>query len=100
MPETSTTQVPRRTEPVKLASWKEKFSNKQLERERQADRINQQRARQRSRQTVAELESKINILLEGSDGPVVRKLLDKDAALKAKFDHCRMRLGSISLEVT
>ncbi|GKZ26813.1 hypothetical protein AbraCBS73388_003200, partial [Aspergillus brasiliensis] len=46
-------------------TWKSKFTDEQLERKRQVDRITQRRTRQKSKQVAAQLQEKMKMLSSG-----------------------------------
>ncbi|KAJ5350810.1 hypothetical protein N7541_008537 [Penicillium brevicompactum] len=67
-------------------SWKAKFSDKQLERKRQLDRINQRRTRQQSKQSTALLKDKVDLLMQGDHKTLLERMMAENEAMRAKLN--------------
>ncbi|RSL82688.1 hypothetical protein CEP51_005005 [Fusarium floridanum] len=75
--------------------WKDRFTDEQLQRKRAADRLGHKKSRQRSKQTVAELEQRLRMVLEGERGTLITQLLEENAALRHKLNFYQCRLETI-----
>jgi len=66
-------------------SWKDKYSQKQLEKKRWLDRRHRKKARQQSKLTAAELEEQLQLVLTGEQGTLIRRLREENARLQARL---------------
>lgn len=74
-------------------NWKSKLNQKQLEKKRLTDRINQRRAREQTRRTLCELEDRIKLLSDGNYDALEKQLVTENARLRHSLDqyHSRVR---------
>lgn len=79
------------------SNWKDRFSQKQLERKRLGDRLGQRRIRRHTKRAVVELEEKLNLLLERQDNLLIDKLMKENTALRASLDNYQAKMKSILL---
>ncbi|KAJ3546555.1 hypothetical protein NM208_g1947 [Fusarium decemcellulare] len=75
--------------------WKERYTEKQLEKKRLVDRQNQQRLRKESKRSAADLEERLKLSVQGEYATLIRHLLDENARLRSTISHYRSRLGDI-----
>ncbi|KAK1146782.1 hypothetical protein N8T08_002543 [Aspergillus melleus] len=87
---TTTTTTKGSSEAGGNQTWKSKFTDKQLERKRQVDRISHRRTRQNSKQVVAHLQEKMNLLSSGDH----KGLLEYEG-LTSKLNLFQNRLNQI-----
>lgn len=76
-------------------SWKDRYTEKQLEKKRLADRLSQQKLRRESKRAVAELEQRLQLSIRGENAALIRQLLDENARLHSAISHYRSRLEDI-----
>ncbi|KAH8430910.1 uncharacterized protein LDX57_008574 [Aspergillus melleus] len=92
-PRTSTTKGPSGADGK--PTWKSKFTDKQLERKRQVDRISQRRTRQNSKQVAAQLQEKMNLLSSGDHKGLLEQMLAENEGLTSKLNLFQNRLDQI-----
>lgn len=76
-------------------TWKSKFTDEQLERKRQVDRITQRRTRQKSKQVVAQLQEKKNMLSSGDHKGLLERMMAENEDLTSKLKDFQARLDQI-----
>ena len=84
-----------RFQPAARSSWRDRFSQEQLEKKRVVDRLGQRKARRQSKQTVAALEERVRQLLAGEQNNLVQTLMDENAALRAELSRYKGMLEAI-----
>ncbi|KIX08848.1 uncharacterized protein Z518_03505 [Rhinocladiella mackenziei CBS 650.93] len=85
------------SEPSNGCNWKAKFTKKQLERKRLVDRVGQKRTRQLLKRSVAQLEEKVHLLVQGEHNTLLRNLIEENAAFRAALDRYETRMETILL---
>lgn len=75
--------------------WKDRFSEKQLEKKRLSDKINQRRTRQQSKRTIAELECRLRLLLEGEKATLINQIQRDNARLRVKIWRYRCQMENM-----
>ncbi|KAM3414126.1 hypothetical protein BST61_g10784 [Cercospora zeina] len=77
------------------SGWKAKFSQQQLEKKRFMDRRSRKKSRQNSKQTVAELEEQLQLLLSGDHASVILQLREENRTLRTRLSQYQARLASL-----
>ncbi|KAJ3549010.1 hypothetical protein NM208_g716 [Fusarium decemcellulare] len=72
-----------------------RYTEKQLEKKRRADRLGKQRLRNESKRKAAELETQLQLSLGGESAQLVRQLTEENARLRSAVDYYRSRLQVI-----
>jgi len=75
--------------------WKDRFSEKQLEKKRLSDKINQRRSRQQSKRNIAELECRLRMLREGEKAALINRIQQENALLRSKIWRYRSKIENI-----
>ncbi|KAH6967584.1 hypothetical protein BKA56DRAFT_169300 [Ilyonectria sp. MPI-CAGE-AT-0026] len=76
-------------------SWKNRFSDKQLERKRLSDRLNQRRTRKQTKEYVAELEKRLDLLTRGEQPTLLSQLIEENRMLRASLTRCQTKMGTV-----
>ena len=77
------------------SEWKSRYTEKQLEKKRRADRLNQQRLRRESKNAVGQLEERLQLSLRGDHAELIRRLLDENAKLRSTVENYRSCLREV-----
>ncbi|KAF2213723.1 hypothetical protein CERZMDRAFT_83832 [Cercospora zeae-maydis SCOH1-5] len=77
------------------SDWKAKFSQQQLDKKRWMDRRKRKKSRQNSKQTVAELEEQLQLLLSGDHASVILQLREENRTLRTRLSQYQTRLASL-----
>lgn len=75
--------------------WKDRFSEKQLERKRIGDKISQRRARQQSKRIVDGLEHRLRLLKTGQTATLINQIQQENACIRTKIWRYRYQMESI-----
>lgn len=68
-----------------MSSWKRRFNPTQLERKRRSDRLNQRLTRKQTKEYIAELEKRIQILIHGEHETLINQLIKENNDLRASL---------------
>lgn len=74
-----------RNERSSMSSWKRRFNPTQLERKRRSDRLNQRLTRKQTKEYIAELEKRIQILIHGEHETLINQLIKENNDLRASL---------------
>ncbi|KAF5007757.1 hypothetical protein FDECE_5929 [Fusarium decemcellulare] len=77
------------------SDWKSRYTEKQLEKKRRADRLGKQRLRNESKRKAAELETQLHLSLGGQSAQLIRQLTEENARLRSAVEYYRSRLQVI-----
>jgi len=75
--------------------WKDRFTEKQLERKRQVDRVGQRRTREQLKRTVTDLAKRVELLSQAHGNVIIERLLAENDQLKERLNDCRNKISSI-----
>lgn len=79
-----------------MSSWKRRFNPSQLERKRLSDRLNQRRTRKQTKEYVAELEKRIQILTRGTHETLIDQLIKENNVLRASLSGHRANTEAVT----
>ncbi|KAF4459995.1 hypothetical protein FALBO_13238 [Fusarium albosuccineum] len=77
------------------SNWKNRYTEKQLEKKRRADRLGKQRLRNESKRKAAELGTQLQLSLGGESAQLIRQLTEENARLRSAVEYYRSRLQVI-----
>ena len=79
----------------KPTEWKDRFTDRQLERKRLVDRVGQRRTRDQLKKTVADLTERVELLSQAHSDTIIERLLAENDQLRERFNECNAKIAAI-----
>ncbi|KEF54131.1 uncharacterized protein A1O9_09926 [Exophiala aquamarina CBS 119918] len=75
--------------------WKDRFTERQLERKRHVDRVGQRRTRNQLKKTVADLTDMVELLTQAQGNVIIDRLMKENDELRSKLNDYKTKMFSI-----